>query len=546
MYVHKEKFHPQREACKLSAMENKIYKGAAKLLFGTLGSRILGFVREILAAKFVGGGHGMDIFTTAYRIPNLLRGILGEKACESAFLPVYKSLKATGKSEEAEQVSGDTFKILILLLIAFTAILVLTTPFVVSLMGNGFKNVVMDGGKSKFSEAVKMTRFLMPLTILIGFFSFLGAKMLAKEKFATYALAPVISNIIAIIVIVFTHKTAGYFCLAWGVTAGALSQCFFFWILTTNKFSIFGKHIFSIDFSNINLRKAGKLWIPITFGSGLEKVGTIVETQMASFLGKGAITSLYYANLINLLSFSILGLSFNRSVIPHMTEQAAKSDYKGFSNTILSGIRVNFILLLPVACFVMILREPIIELLLQHGKFDSSATQRTAIALFYYSIGLVAMGLMGLFSRSFYALLNAKTPIKISAFTLCINVGLNFILWKTPLRHAGLALSASISFWINALILFFILNFKLKKLDNQIKINEVFSIVWRTAVSSLALVFVVLYMWPILTSFINGSYLFVQIIRMAIITTMAGITFAVSGWILGIKEFKQLGNIVIK
>ena len=522
-------------------MSNKsIYAGTLKLAAGALGSRILGFARVFLSAKLVGGGHEMDIFTAAFRIPNLLRGILGEKASESAFLPVYKTLHSQGKKEEAAVVTADTFKILLLLLVAFTSILLLMTPFIVSFMSKGFHGIIIEDGKDKFQEAVRMTRLLSPLIIMIGFFSFLGARMLAQKKFGAYAFAPLIANIVTIAVIVLSYPKLGWYCLAWGVLAGALSSCLFFWILTKDRSSIFGKQIFSVNLKNPDLKKAGKLWAPITFGSGLEKIGTIIETQMASFLGKGAISALNYANLINLLPFSVLGLSFNRSVIPYLTEQNAKANHHEFRRAILMGIRMNLLLLLPATCFMIFLCKPIVELLLQYGKFDIQAASRTAVALRYYAIGLVAMGWMGLFSRAFYALLNTKTPLKVSAFTLCLNIALNFALWKTPLRHAGLALSASIAFWVNAITMFVLLNKKLRSLNAGILWKEIFDILWRSTIPAAAVVFVILQVWPLLIEYIIGQGVIVRFLRMSIISFLAIISFGITGWLSGMEELRKL------
>lgn len=525
--------------------QKKIYRGTIILAVGTLLSRVLGFGREMLAARFVGGGHEMDIFALAYRIPNLMRGILGEKAAESAFLPVYKTLKAQGQEADAEHVSADVFKVLLISLFVFVATGILFAPYLVTVMGKGFEGITLNGGADKFASAVIMTRLMLPAIIMIGFFSFLGARMLAREQFAVYTAAPIIANTAAIATILFTYSRVGWYCLAWGVLAGVLSECVFFWLFTPNRFSILGRKVFSIDTKNPNLKKAGKLWGPITFGSGIEKIGTIIETQMASFLGMGAVSALYYANLVNLLSFSILGLSFNRSVIPHLTQQNALNQHGEFKKGIVMGIRMNLVLLLPVSVFVVLMRGPIIQLLFQRGRFDAAAAERTAIALLCYSFGLVAMGMMGLFSRAFYAVLNTKTPIRVSVFTLILNIILNFLLWKTPLRHAGLALATSIAYWTNAILLFFFLNRTLKNNQVSIRIREIAQILIRVVVAAAVLGAVTGFLWPQLLRLLPQSGLFYQALRMALVVPAAALTFLLTGMLCGIRECILVGGAVV-
>jgi putative peptidoglycan lipid II flippase len=524
--------------------DRKIYKGTLSLIVGTFGSRALGFVREMLAARLVGGGHEMDVFAVAFRIPNLVRGIFGEKASESAFLPIYKNLIAQDKKDEAEAVSADTLKILLLMLLVFCILAYLLAPWIVSLMGTGFKGISLVSGSDKFSEAVSMTRMLLPAILLIGFFTFLGARMLAHGRFFTYAVAPLVANILVIATILITYRYYGWYCLAWGVLAGALTECLFFWLLSDNRFSLFGKKIFSVALKNPNLKTAGKLWVPITFGSGIEKIGTVIETQIASFLGKGAVSALYYANLLNWLPFSILALSFNRAIIPFLTEHNAKKNHADFHDGIVLGIRLNCILLLPVTAFMMIMRVPIIELLFQYGKFDAEATRRTAAALFYYSAGLLAMGLMTLFSRAFYAFLNTKMPLLVSIFTLCLNIGLNlFFVYGMGFggiyRHAGLALGASCSFWVNAIILFIMLNKKLESAGASLKRREITDLIWRTMLPMVVLIGAILYLRPLLVQVFPGETVLLRGVRLFSAGSAALIIYVSVGWICGIKEFRR-------
>ncbi len=517
----------------------KIYSGSLKLATGTLGSRVLGFLREILAARFVGAGHEMDVFVLAYRIPNLVRQILGEKAAESAYLPVFKTLLAQGKEKDAHEVSADLFKSLILCLGLFVVIGLLLAPVFVSLVGRGYVGEIMPDGSGKYEAAVGMTRLLLPYIVFVGFFSFLGARLLAFERFGTYATAPLVANAIAVIVIVATAPVAGWYCVAWGALAAAASECLFFLVLTKDRHLLFQRPFFRIRWGNLHLRRAVRLWMPIVAGSGLEKTGSMIEIYMAAFLGKGAAAALYYANLLTLLAFSVLGLSFNRSVIPHLTEQGAKGNFTEFRKTVSAGIRLNLLLLLPAACLLFVLARPLLQLFFEGGRFDAEATGRVALTLQAYSIGLLAMGWVNLLSRSFYALLDTRTPLFVSAGALVLNVTLNFLLWKTPLRQAGLALAASISFWASAVALALLLQHRLKREGNPFVWRALAGEAWPSIAATAAFALVLVYAWPALSGVIGGPSIFGQASRLAATAAAAGAVFVGAGMVLGVEEIRH-------
>ncbi len=518
----------------------KIYSGSIKLATGAFASRLLGFLREILTAKFVGGGHEGDVFALAYRIPNLARQILGEKAAESAYLPVFKTLMSRGQEAQAHRVSRDTFKILLVCLGLFVGLGLLFAPSLVAVMGRGFGGTILRDGVPKFDAAVTMTRLLFPTILLVGFFAFLGARMLAYEQFGAYAAAPLIANAMAVVVILATFRKAGWYCAAWGVLAGVLAECVFFWWFSKDRETILTPPLLQVDLKNPDLRKAGGLWVPIMVGSGFEKIGTIIESLMASFLGKGAVAALYYSNLVALLAFSVLGLSFNRSVIPYLTEQSAQRNFPEFRKTVATGMRLNLLLLLPAAFFFMVLAEPLIRLFFQRDRFDAEATMRTAITLRAYAVGLVAMGWFNLLSRSFYALLDTKTPLFISMMALVVNVILNFTLWQTPLRQAGLALANSVAFWLSSLVLLLLLHRRLSK--------EGSPFLWRALIAEIrpvlavAAVFglTVAFGWPMAQTFLHGSSIFMQALRIAVVAAVACAGFLCVGRLLGIEEIGRI------
>jgi putative peptidoglycan lipid II flippase len=152
------------------------------------------------------------------------------------------------------------------------------------------------------------------------------------------------------------------------------------------------------------------------------------------------------------------------------------------------------------------------------------------------------MGWMALFSRAFYAFLNTRTPIYVSAFTLCVNVACNFALWKTPLRHGGLALGSSIAYCCNAAILFFLLNRKLNTFQESIRMKELTDIIWKALIPALAVGLCVYFFWPLILNWGFGASLMHQIYRMTLMISLASVTFVITAWLCGMEEIRKVTN----
>jgi len=462
-----------------------LVRGFASIGAGTLVSRISGFAREVVTAALFGAGTEMDIFVAAYTIPNLLCRVLGESSVESGFMPLFKGTHAAGRKARAWQLAARTTNWLALALTAVALAGVAAAPFLVSVVAHGFEGDVAEA-------TVHMSRLMMPFGIAIALASLMGAILLAFGRYRVYSLAPVLLNVGIIGGVLLLSGRIGYVSLAVGVLVGGFLQFAVQVPFVRRLARADGERLFRAELrpGDKDVRKVAGLTGPVILESIVQRAGVIVDRTIASFLVPGSISSLYYSFRLVHLPYAILALAAGRSVAPALAERHALGDSEGFSRTVLTGLRMNVVFLAPVTVLTVSLARPVVGLVYQRGVFDETDLAMTASALAMYSLGLIAMGVTFLMVRAFAAMLDTKTPVKVSVATFLLNAGLNLLLVRTPLRHAGLALASSIAFVAHAVILYVILNRRLARDAAPIAASDLVSLGWRVGLSCGALLVV--------------------------------------------------------
>ena len=442
-------------------------RGFASIGAGTLVSRLSGFAREVATAAFFGAGTGMDIFVAAFTIPNLFCRVFGESAVESAFMPLFKGFHSRGEKARAWRLAGHGGAALGLALLGIVALGLVAAPLIVSVVAHGFRGEVA-------LEAVRMTRIMFPFGLVIGLAALMGAVLLAFGQYQVYSLAPVLLNVGIIGAVLLLTRSLGYYSLAVGVLAGGLMQFLVQVPFVRRLAAVDGQSAFrwSIPRKDQDLRQATGLAVPVILASAVERMGVIVDRTIASLLDPGSISSLYYSFRLVHLPYAILALAIGRSTAPHLAEEFALGDHASFRRTLLSGIRMNLAFLVPVVALSVWFARPVCGLVYQHGVFGERDLAMTASAYAMYSLGLVSMGVEFLLVMAFAATLNTKTPVRVSIVTFFLNVGLNLLLVRTPLRHAGLALATALAFTVHAVLLYVILNKRLAPLGAAIEPRE--------------------------------------------------------------------------
>jgi len=424
-------------------------KSILKIFSGTLVSRITGFFRELVYAYLFGASAIMDIWVVVQNIPNIFREIFGEKAIESAFLPVYSKLKKDGNEQEAQKLLKSFGKFL---LIFTTVIVALTYIFLPQLLK------FFAPGLSDFTQAQILAKPVIIYIYLISFSSLFGSMLLSLKKFMEYSITPAIANIIHLIVLILSVKFLGDLSLSVAFIASGLSMLIFNFIFFKNTVKNFHlKDKKALPNNNYNsLKEVKKRFIPIVVEMVFSRLSTIVDRRLASLLIEGSISSLYFSFRLVQLPFSLVSLAINRVVIVDISENFAVKNFNKMKTNLFKGIKFNWLILAPIVAILIIFRVEIVSLVFQRGAFTHKDSLLVGYTLIFYSIGLFGLSLTSITSRFLYVIGKSKTAMLSSIFSLSLNIILNYLLYKTTLKVGGIALATSISFTVNGLINFIV------------------------------------------------------------------------------------------
>lgn len=417
-------------------------------------SRLSGFIRELVFSIFIGTSYIMDAFVIAFMIPNFFRRILGEKAADSVFVPIYIREREKGK-EHSNRYMSNVFTTLGIFLIAGTLIFYLLAPFFIRIVAPGFD-------PATYKASLLITLIILPYMFFIGLYAFGGALLESHKRFLIYNLAPLLFNLSLVIAVVFFYKKFSVVALSIGVLAGVLLQTLF---LFTDFHGLNLRYRPVVNLKDSKLRLTGKLLIPVTVGSGVEKLSIYVDRILASFLPTGSISALHFSFLLVDLPFAVFSIAISKVIHPYISEGKNYSNKRNFYKFIRRGVILNAAVLIPATVLFMLFPKQIISVVYMRGAFDSQSVEMTFRPFLFYSLSLFPMGLVQLFSRGFYALLNTKTPLYVAFLSTLINLFASIILMPS-MGASGLALGTSISVWFNALYLLSELKKRIEKNEN--------------------------------------------------------------------------------
>lgn len=427
----------------------------------TLISRVLGFVRDMLMARFVGAGFASDAFLIAWRLPNLFRALFAEGAFSAAFVPMFNRTVAQGDKAVPEgglaaglKFAEEVLSVLLPILIVFTLLMMLAAGPIVWAMTGGFP----DGGPEKFALATQYTRITFPYLMLISLVSLLGGILNSLNRFWVNAAAPILLNICLIVGLVFFRghsdvETARTQAIAVTVS-GAMQLA---WLVLACWQAGVRLRI-RLPRLTPEVKALLKLIGPAALGAGAVQFNLLISTTLAArFLPEGSVSYLYYADRLNQLPLGLIGIGVGTAMLPSLSRQLGGGDHQAAMDTQNRAIELVLLLTLPCTAGLMVSAMPLIRALLQHGAFNAADTLASAQALAAFSLGLPAYVLIKVLTPGFYARADTKTPVRIALVAMLVNLVLNLILiW--PMGHIGLALSTAISAWVNAILLYWTLH----------------------------------------------------------------------------------------
>ena len=439
-----------------------LIKSTGTFSFYTIISRLLGYLRDVLIAIFLGTGFLADVFFVAFRIPNTFRRLFAEGTFNAAFVPSYTT-ELVQKKSEAQKFANKIFNLLFLGLLFLVLIIEIFMPAFVSLIAPGF----IDNNE-KIQLAVSLTRVTLPFLIFVSLSSFFSAILNSHNRFAAASAAPIILNIVLITILFFgkfLNDNLVYY-LSYGVSLAGLLQLAFLYKFVKKFYSI--KFDFNFKINN-KVKFFFKKLLPSIFSSGVTQINILVGTIIASFQAS-AVSYLYYADRIYQINLAIAGIAIGVVVLP----QLSKHIFSKNKNKILllqnKALELSMFLSLPASVALIVGSEQIISALFGYGSFDEQSVYNSANALYYFGLGLPAFALIKVFSTFFFANQDTKTPFYISLISVILNIMISIYFFR-EIGFIIIPIATTISSWFNAIVLFFYLKNK-----NLFHFNEIFFI----------------------------------------------------------------------
>jgi len=443
-----------------ASVQAGVVRAARTIGLATLTSRILGFVRDVVVARAFGAGPVTDAFFVAFRIPNVFRRLLAEGALSTAFLPVfaeYLTVRPRGEFNRMVRAVGGA---LLLVLSAVTLLGAWLAPWLVGVMAPGFSKA-----PEQLGLASTLTRLMFPYLIVVGLAALGMGVLNAHHRFFTSAFGPAVLNVgmILSVLLLAPRFEVPVLALAVGVLVGGLGQ----FLVQLPEIRQAGVPLIpSAELSHPALRRIARLLGPAVFGLAAVQLNVFVNTLLASFLPGGSISFLYYADRVVEFPLGVFGIAVATAALPTMAEHAARRDLSGLGETLNFAFRLSCFVAIPASVALWLLREPITRVLFERGRFGPEDTQATAWALGFYALGLTAFSAVRIVAQAFYALGDPRTPVRVGTAAVGLNV-LFAVALMGPLKHGGLALSASAAATFNLLGLLWLLRRRLGRLGGR-------------------------------------------------------------------------------
>jgi len=434
-------------------------KGAAFLVgSGILLSRLAGLIRQTMMARYLGAGLAADAFNAAFRIPNMLQNLFGEGVLSASFIPEYAGLLGKGDENEATRLAGAVAAMLALVASIIVALGVFTAPWLVAIIANGF-----TGEKRELT--VLLTRILFPGAGLLVFSAWCLGILNSHRRFFMSYTAPVLWNLAMVATLLFFHKRhsevqlAIY--LAYGSVVGSALQ---FLIQLPQVMSLARGIRPRLTATSDSIRNVFRNFVPAFVGRGVVQLSAYVDAWLASYLGNGAVSSFTYAQAIYVLPISLFGMAISAAELPAMSRAVGTTAEIGayLRGRLSDGLDRIAYFIVPSAVALFALGDLIVLLLFQSGRFKLGNTIWVWQILIGSTVGILASTMGRLYSSTFYALRDTKTPLRYAIVRVILTTGLGYLFalvlpgllgLDRKLGAAGLTASAGLAGWVEFYLL---------------------------------------------------------------------------------------------
>jgi putative peptidoglycan lipid II flippase len=504
----------------------------------TITSRILGLAREQVMAYYFGAGDANDAFRVASRIPNLVRDLFAEGAMSAAFVPTFtRHLTLEGKERSFRLANSVINALLIVTGILVVVAIVFAGPLVRAYAGS-FANV-----PGKLELTIFLARVVTPFLTLVAIAAVLMGMLNSMGHFFVPALSPAMFNVAGIVMAVTLIPLAPRLgvrpitIVALATLVGGLGQLVIQWPpLRKEGF----RYRPVLDLRDEGLRRVLLLMGPGTLGMAATQINVLVNQQIATSQGTGAVSWLDYAFRLMYLPIGLFGVSIGAAATPAISRLIAQRDSTQIRRTIAHALTLMMFLNVPATVGLMVLANPIISVIFEHGRFTSADTSATGAALQLYAIGLVGYSVVRIISPTFYALGRSRIPVFVSAGSVVINVVLNITLARV-LGYRGLALGTSITAIVNAAVQLLLLRREIRGIEGR----RIAASLVRVVIASAVMGVVAWASLWLLETYLPGHALPLRMVRLLVTILVSMAALAGAAQVLRIQEFGEARDMII-
>lgn len=504
-------------------------KAAGIVAFLTIASKILGFFRETALAAVFGAGSNTDAYLIAQTIPYLLFSTVSY-ALSTTFIPVYSQIREEQGTEASSRFASTVIWAVVIIGVMLVIIGEVFAGLLVRIVAPGFDQSVAQ-------LTAYLSRIILPMMVFQLLSGILTGLLQADGQFGVPSAASLLQNVSIIISIVVFGVRYGITAVAVGTLVGAiLATIVKIPALKLTEFRWTG----AFDRHNPGVKRVGTLVIPAIIGAGVGELNTLVDRILASGLPEGSVSALNYANRLMQLAPSIIGTSLITVIYPTLAELAAKNDRNSLAKSLADSLGLMHFMLAPIALGVLVLREPFVRIVFERGEFDAAATQETAWALLFLSLGIAIFSMRNLVYRAFFALQDTTTPMVLGVVSVGVNVVLNLLL-VGPLRQGGLALATTISGLVGLVAGLFVFG---RRSSVRFPVKRLLNTVLKTGLSSIVMGVIVwaVYQRAQLVLPWRGSFL--ELVPVGIVVAIGAAVYFLTTWILRVPELASALDIV--
>ena len=505
-----------------------LIKSTAVVSFFTLISRISGFVRDVLLARFFGASLWTDAFFVAFKIPNFMRRLFAEGSFSLAFIPVLNEVKTQRSRDTLKEFLNHIFGCLLAVLLVVLGILELIAPGVISVFAPGFIS-----HPEVFDSTVDMLRVTLPYLLFISLVAFSGGILNSFGRFALPAATPILLNLSLIWSAVYLRDNMAVpvMALAFGVLIAGVLQLIV-QVPALWRLGLLPKPV--VKFHDPEVKKVMTLMLPTLLGSSVAQINLLIDTLLATLLPLvGSVTFLYYSDRLVEFPLGLFGIAISTVILPRLSTAFAGKDDTDYQNTLRWAMSLAMLIALPSALGLLLLAKPVVITLFAYDQFTVQNALYTSYSLMVYMIGLPAFVANKVLMPAFYSRKDTKSPVKIALKAMAVNVILNLVFvailyaLEVVSLHVGLAMAGVGSAWMQCFWLY-----------RKLKADEVIhapllslKYLFKIAISLLlmaAVIWLSLLVFPVWTDWLWYQRLF----RLMAVIAVAALVYFVSLWLL--------------